>query len=177
MRVGIMLGDDSSRNNINARTDLKKFFLIDKFAMDLLKKIPKNGEIEIKIIRKDNIRNLHTMVNGEKYDFIIALYCKSMSSINLTPRIIYYKNSLKSKKIATTLAKNLARVSSFTNVSVEARENSAPEGYPLSRIEYPCIIAEPFPSEENLQLSINSYKELLNGYIKGIQDIREKNLV
>jgi len=165
MKIGIMLGDNTK---YGSKTNLENFVLYDKFSVDLIARFPNNCNIELQVVQRTAIRALHTKINNNGFDFVIALDCSSKHAPSLNPQILYLRDSLKTHKIAQNFAQSMKRVPEFRNVTAQFRNVSDIEGYPFSHIEVPCIIAKPFQGD-NLQETLNNYQSLISVYIQAIQ--------
>lgn len=181
MKVGILLGvsDSSGIKSREKESDLQKFYLSDKFAMDLLNKFARRGGIEISMIRRTSSTDLSNKANDQKFDLLIALSCQKQDYLENGIKVAYNVNSRESRAIASLFQEELSFATGLKNLGTVPRNKDDGDGIIMHKLDTPCIIVDPFPiyTKDELQSIVNKYETILNSFISTIIKIDNQKML
>jgi hypothetical protein len=172
MRVGIMLGDNSSDfvHGKQNRNNLHKFFTSDKIAFDILKNFPKGVGVELELIKRAYINNLSNLTNGKGFDFLVSIQCHISGGLGGFA-VRYHSQSTQGKDLASLFHRNISPIIKIPDLGTILRSDADSDGIAMKNIEAPCIVVEVFPSEieeSKVQQLLNRYDAIIEAYIKSI---------
>ena len=115
-----------------------------------------------------------TLINSLNPDLAISLHCNSANTVATGTEAIYYPGSVKGKKFAELLSKNVSEALGLKNRGAKEPWHGRGSGL-LSRIKAPCVISEPFfiDNNEDLKKAFEKKNEYIEAIVKIINEYFE----
>lgn len=167
MKVALVVGHkESSKGAYNKYFDIYEY----DFNKLLVEKISKKLEIENVVIYRDTYKGLPDKINSESPDFIISFHCNAFNGKAGGTEVLYYHRSKKGKKIAEILLNHLLKLG-LKNRGILPRTAEDRGGYLLRYTKAPCVIAEPFFIDNDVEFSSIEISKLVDYYVEAIEEI------
>jgi len=115
-----------------------------------------------------------TLINSLNPDLAISLHCNSANTVATGTEAIYYPGSVKGKKFAELLSKNVSEALGLKNRGAKEPWHGRGSGL-LSRTKAPCVISEPFfiDNNEDLKKAFERKNEYIQAIVKSINEYFE----
>ena len=122
-----------------------------KLADELVELLANNGYEAFTHNRGYSKMENTTLINSLNPDLAISLHCNSANTVATGTEAIYYPGSVKGKKFAELLSKNVSEALGLKNRGAKEPWHGRGSGL-LSRTKAPCVISEPFFIDNNEDL-------------------------
>jgi len=114
-------------------------------------------------------------VNQKKPDFIISMHCNAYDEKTSGCETLHFEGSTTGQQIAQTLQTQIHTALGNKNRGVKPKTINQRGGYLLKKTLAPCVIAEPFFIDNNLDLSraVSKAYDIVEAYVIAIIKIAE----
>lgn len=145
-----------------------------KLADELVELLVNNGYEAFTHNRGYSKMENTTLINSLNPDLAISLHCNSANTVATGTEAIYYPGSVKGKKFAELLSKNVSEALGLKNRGAKEPWHGRGGGL-LSRTKAPCVISEPFfiDNNEDLKKAFERKNEYIQAIVKSINEYFE----
>jgi len=141
MKVAIVVGHSKhSVGACNKTYNICEYQWNKKFAQDLVKLL----SIDYEIVYRESLMKLPSQVNFTEADFVISLHSNAFNTQVGGCETLYYHKSKAGEKLASILQEKVAFTLYNKNRGIRPKTSEDRGGFLLRYTEAPCIIAEPF---------------------------------
>ena len=142
-----------------------------KLADELVELLVNNGYEAFTHNRGYSKMENTTLINSLNPDLAISLHCNSANTVATGTEAIYYPGSVKGKKFAELLSKNVSEALGLKNRGAKEPWHGRGSGL-LSRTKAPCVISEPFfiDNNEDLKKAFERKNEYIQAIVKSINE-------
>ncbi len=141
MKVALVVGH--SRESVGACS--KRFNICEhQYNTEFVSDLSKILDVKYVVIHRQSLMTLPNTINKEKPDFIISFHCNAFDTHASGCEMLYYHKSGIGKKCAAILQRKVLLALSNKNRDIKAKTSEDRGGFLLRYTEAPCIIAEPF---------------------------------
>ena len=177
-KVALVIGHSTIKQGaMNKSRGISEFNFNNRLARAIKDKVT-GAKVEL-VYREGSYSALPGQINKLKPDFIISLHCNAFNEKIRGAETLYFKGSKKGSKLASLLQKKVFEALGIKNrgtkPKVGTHEGRAGDrgGHLLQNTNAPCIIAEPFFIDNNLDLSNaeRKFSLLVDAYVNAIETI------
>jgi len=171
--VGHRPGDPGAVNEASGETEFK---FNKQLAEDVSMQLDDRG-IYVKTIYRDDagggLSHLPDKINNAAPDFIVSLHCNAFNTMATGTETLYYHSSAPGKMMAEIMQRHLVAALYLRNRGIQPKRSEDRGGYLMRYTHAPCIIAEPFFIDNDMDLNVaqNHYSELVKAYADAIEEI------
>jgi N-acetylmuramoyl-L-alanine amidase len=160
----------ASPGAINRNSNLTEFCFNNTLVGMIESKV--SGVKTIRVYR-DTYKGLVGKINSHNPDFIISLHCNAFNTKASGTEVLFYHKSKNGEKMANILQDNLIKTLGLADRGTRAKTSEDRGGYLLRYTTAPCVIAEPFFIDNDLDLSTaqNNLDSLAKAYADSIEEI------
>jgi N-acetylmuramoyl-L-alanine amidase len=153
----------SSPGASNSSSGLTEFVFNEKLAIDIEKEV---SGVEVQRVYRRTYNSLPSDINELNPDFIISLHCNAFDGSASGTEVLYYHRSAKGKLIASILNNKLVEALGLKDRGIKPKTTEDRGGYLLKNTSAPCVIAEPFFIDNNMDFKTATDKRevLVNAY-------------
>jgi len=173
MRIALIIGHSpSSQGARNKKHGISEFEWNEAFARDLFELIC--GDIVL--VHRDTLEALPAKVNALEPDIAISLHCNAFDERSGGTETLYYHRSESGKQMAEILQRHVVTALHSRNRGAKAKTSEDRGGYLLRYTIAPCIIAEPFFIDYDIDFeNAMRYRDaLLGAFADAIHEIEAR---
>lgn len=174
-RVALVVGHKAtSPGAINEATGTSEF----EFNLMLAESIADalaGTDVECPIVLRRSYNELPGDINELNPDYVVSLHCNAFNTQATGVETLYYHNSTRGKAMAEILQRNVVNALKLRDRGVKPKHSEDRGGYLLRYTDAPCIIAEPFFIDNNVDfgVAIRYQLDLVDAYTSAILEIAE----
>ena len=156
----------------NTSSGVTEFAFNEQLAMEIEQKV---SGVQIQRVYRRTYKTLPGDINELEPDFSISLHCNAFNQTASGTEVLFYHRSDKGRQMAEILNEKLVRALGLKNRGVQPKTAEDRGGYLLKNAAAPCVIAEPFFIDNDMDLEAATSKRqlLVSAYAEGIEAIAD----
>lgn len=160
----------TSPGAVNAALGLTEFAFND----DLARRIhQKTKSVKVQLFYRRTLETLPGDLNEIGPDFIVSLHCNAFNQRASGSEVLYYHQSPTGKRLAEILQQRLCACLGLPDRGIKPKTSEDRGGYLLRYSKAPCLIAEPFFIDNDLDLATaqENLDQLADAYAQAIEEM------
>lgn len=173
MRVGLIIGHKASSQGASSsegRARLTEYKFNEELAHAIAKQFDSVPDITPVVVYRNTYSELPNDINQLGVDFAISLHCNAFNTEASGTEVLYYHSSERGKELAEILQACLVGVLALPDRGIKPKHSEDRGGYLLRETNMPCVIAEPFFIDNQIDLIAAGvrYEQLVQAYTTAI---------